>query len=193
MATDKQIQANRENAQSSTGPRTPEGKARSSANRTTHALTGRHTVLPTESQEDFNQLLANLIDEWSPQTETESQQVDLIAHHWWRLLRIARLETDTFARTLEIRQKLALTDDLERLSRYEVRIRRGYQLAIETLRKLQSARQQAAKVPAPPRPLRRVNSNPIPIDRCPPGPPPSLTPDAGVDVIDGQVATPRRL
>ena len=32
MATDAQIQANRENAKKSTGPRTPEGKARVSKN-----------------------------------------------------------------------------------------------------------------------------------------------------------------
>ena len=103
MPTDEQIQANRANAQHSTGPRTPEGKARSSANRTTHALTGRHAVLPTESPAAFDQLLANLRAEWNPQSETESQQVELLAHHWWRLLRIARLENDAFTRPLEIR------------------------------------------------------------------------------------------
>ena len=155
MATDKQIQTNRENARHSTGPRTPEGKARSAANRTTHALTGRHTVLPSESPADFNQLLTNLQDEWNPQSETESQQVELLAHHWWRLLRIARLENDAFARPLAIRQQLALTDEVERISRYEVRIRRAYHQAIETLRKLQQ--------PPAPHKTRNVNTNPIPV------------------------------
>ena len=150
MATDKQTQANRENARHSTGPRTPEGKARAAVNRTTHALTGRHAVLPTESPAAFDQLLADLQDEWSPQTETESQQVELLAHHWWRLLRVARLENDAFTRPLEIRHQLALTDEIDRISRYEARIRRAYHQAIETLRKLQSARR-------PP----RGNSNPI--------------------------------
>ena len=117
------------------------------ANRATHALVGRHAVLPTESAADFDNLLANLVDEWHPKTETESQQVDLLALHWWRLLRIARLENDALTRPLEIRHQLALTDEVERISRYEVRIRRAYHQAIETLRKLQSARRQPAASP----------------------------------------------
>ena len=169
MATDRQIQANRENARHSTGPRTPEGKARSAVNRTTHALTGRHAVLPTESVADFGNLLANLLAEWNPQTETESQQVELLALNWWRLLRIARLENDAFARPLEIRNQLALTDEVERISRYEIRIRRAYHQAIETLRKLQSARRPQ---PAPAREKRNGNTNPIPI-YPPPDQPPS--------------------
>ena len=163
--TDKQIQANRENASHSTEPRTPEGKARSATNRTTHALTGRHAILPSESAADFDHLVANLRKEWDPQTETESQQVELLAHHWWRLLRIARLENDAFTRPLEIRHQLALTDEVERISRYEARIRRAYYQAIGTLRKLQSG---------PGRPERQnVNTNPIPVD-----PPPDQSFDA---------------
>ena len=163
MPTDKQIHANRENAQHSTGPRTPEGKARSSANRTTHALTGRHAILPSESAADFDHLVANLRKEWDPQSETESQQVELLAHHWWRLLRIARLENDAFTRPLEIRHQLALTDEVERISRYEARIRRAYYQAIGTLRKLQSS----PRPPAPSLKIWNVNTNPIPIHPSP--------------------------
>ena len=176
MATDRQTRANRENARHSTGPRTPEGKARSSANRTTHALTGRHAVLPTESAAGFDHLAASLQAEWDPRTETESQQVEMIAHHWWRILRIARLESDAFARPLEIRGQLALTDEVERISRYEVRIRRAYHQAIETLRKLQSARRQPTAEPGK---KRNVNTNPIPADPPPDQPPPPPSRDPG--------------
>ena len=142
MATDKQIRANRENARHSTGPRTPEGKARAAANRITHALSGRHAVLPTESAAAFDQLLNCLQIEWEPQTETESQHVELIAHQWWRLLRIARLENGAFTRTMESGKQLAFTDRIGGLSRYEVPIHRSYQQAIESLRKFQTARRQ---------------------------------------------------
>lgn len=46
MATVKQIEANRRNAQRSTGPKTEEGKARSRRNALKHGLSGRGVVLP---------------------------------------------------------------------------------------------------------------------------------------------------
>jgi len=44
MATEKQVEANRRNAQKSTGPKTEEGKANSRANATTHGMTSRYVV-----------------------------------------------------------------------------------------------------------------------------------------------------
>jgi hypothetical protein len=54
MATQAQFHANRRNAQASTGPRTPEGKAASSANATRHGLSAAFRVLPNENQEEFD-------------------------------------------------------------------------------------------------------------------------------------------
>ena len=48
MATEKQIQANRNNAKKSTGPRTEQGKAASSQNALKHGLLARDAVLPGE-------------------------------------------------------------------------------------------------------------------------------------------------
>ena len=52
-----------------TGPITPEGKARSSQNATTHGATSQQLILPGESQQDFDNLLANLTKEYQPSTD----------------------------------------------------------------------------------------------------------------------------
>ncbi len=66
MSTQKQIEANRRNAQKSTGPRTPEGRAAVHLNGVTHGLTAETLVLPGEDQSDFAVLLADLEAEHCP-------------------------------------------------------------------------------------------------------------------------------
>ncbi len=60
MATPNQTAANRRNAQESTGPRTPQGRAASRLNALKHGLTARHLVIRTESQRDFDDTLTRL-------------------------------------------------------------------------------------------------------------------------------------
>ena len=51
MISEKQLEANRRNAQRSTGPQSVEGKAKSSRNNLRHGLTGQISLLPTEDRE----------------------------------------------------------------------------------------------------------------------------------------------
>ena len=62
MTTEKQLRANRKNAKKSTGPNTPEGKARSSKNALKHGLLARDAVLPGEDPADFDRQLTALED-----------------------------------------------------------------------------------------------------------------------------------
>ena len=55
MATAAQIEANRRNAQKSTGPKTERGKARAKFNAVTHGMTAR-TIMPILPQEDPKEL-----------------------------------------------------------------------------------------------------------------------------------------
>ena len=55
MATAAQIEANRRNAQKSTGPKTERGKARAKLNAVTHGMTAR-TIMPVLPQEDPKEL-----------------------------------------------------------------------------------------------------------------------------------------
>lgn len=59
MPSDKQPQANRQNAQRSTGPRTPQVKARASLNAVRHGLLARQSVIPEEDRAQFLALLAS--------------------------------------------------------------------------------------------------------------------------------------
>ena len=49
----RKLRANRRNAEKSTGPRTPEGKARASRNATTHGVFCRDVVVPGEDRAGF--------------------------------------------------------------------------------------------------------------------------------------------
>ena len=147
--SNRRIEANRRNAQLSTGPRTAAGKARVAQNRTTHALTGAHTLLPGEDPQAYATLLATLFDEHAPATETEAHQVELLAHTQWKLRRAAQLEIDALvsssrpaaeATNAGSGSSFTLTDDVMRAVRYQASIRRSYSLALAELHRLQSAR-----------------------------------------------------
>ena len=60
MATEKQIAANRENAKSSTGPRTDAGKAASSSNALKHGLATRGIIKSQGQQDAFDLIESDL-------------------------------------------------------------------------------------------------------------------------------------
>src|SRR5687767_2004550 len=61
VATERKVEANRRNARLSTGPRTPEGKARSSGNARSHGLFSKVAVLPDEDPAEYAKLLSELM------------------------------------------------------------------------------------------------------------------------------------
>jgi hypothetical protein len=92
MATAPQIAANRENAHSSTGPRTEGGKAQSSRNALTSGLfTLRDFVLPEDNAE-YAQLCASFHSELNPAGAIEQTFADAIVSAAWRLRRCSAVE-----------------------------------------------------------------------------------------------------
>src|SRR5271166_3304627 len=83
---------NRLNSQYSTGPRTPEGKLRSSRNALRHGLTAASPVLPTEDPAAFETHRRQFLDEYQPANPTETHLVHELADTAWRLRRIPLLE-----------------------------------------------------------------------------------------------------
>src|SRR5580658_4179612 len=97
MISEKQLEANRRNAQHSTGPKTVEGKAHSSRNNLRHGLTGQISLLPTEDREAHDKFCNELIESFQPANPIERQFAQSIAEDNWRLNRIRAIEDNMFA------------------------------------------------------------------------------------------------
>jgi len=97
MATTSQILANRENSKSSTGPRTPDGKAASSHNARTHGFSAADPVLPHEDRNQYNEMLERYTSELEPQTAHEEFLVSQMTGARWKLDRLERIEVAMFA------------------------------------------------------------------------------------------------
>src|SRR5258708_6581000 len=66
MPTEKQIEAARQNGAKSKGPKTPEGKQRSSQNATQHAMLAETLVLHNESNAEFQLTLDAYTQQYQP-------------------------------------------------------------------------------------------------------------------------------
>jgi len=95
MATEAQILANRRNAQKSTGPRTPDGKAAVSQNPVKHGLTAATDVINTESKAEFDLYRDRIIAELAPASPMESMLAERVVSLSWRLKRICFIQNQT--------------------------------------------------------------------------------------------------
>jgi hypothetical protein len=110
QASPEQFAANRANAAGSTGPRTPEGKARSAQNARKHGFAAAaYTVVFMEDVNDVADLRADLIEFYHPANSQELFAIERIAIAQHAVLRIARLETGLLTSCLN--QSFTLTDD----------------------------------------------------------------------------------
>jgi len=92
----RKIEANRRNAQKSTGPTSLEGKARCAQNARIHGILAGEVVVRhgdgAEKASDFAQLVTDLHAQLRPQDAIEHVLVDRIAACYWRLRRAQRYE-----------------------------------------------------------------------------------------------------
>ena len=154
MSTLNQMEANRENAIRSTGPRTETGKEISSRNSTRHGLTSRRSILNSEQQEEFDQLHSELTQEYDPQTPTERDLVLEIADQSFRLRRASKIEADLFNQADD--DFLKISSELDKVRRYRTSIERAWHNAIEQIRKIQK---QPAVKPVPPKTAEKIRSD----------------------------------
>src|SRR5690242_6931640 len=75
------------------GPRTAEGRARSSMNALKHGLSAKTLLFPNESSVQFAEILDAYHDCLRPQNQVEAGLVAQLAAARWRLRRVWRYET----------------------------------------------------------------------------------------------------
>ena len=117
MSTDRQIEANRLNAQHSTGPSTPEGRAAVRLNGLKYGLYAETLILPGEDPAEFDALVDRLDSEHQPATPTEELFVSQIAMASWRRLRVQRMEAAFYKN-----KHKEYTQDDNRWYRFRVRV-----------------------------------------------------------------------
>jgi hypothetical protein len=158
MATQSQIDANRRNAQKSTGPTTPEGRAVVRHNALKHGLTSEVLIPMDEDQPEFDRVCEAFESEYQPVGPTEESLLANLVAAKWRLGRARKEETGLFVkhaiqlehdsqeyRELARNGRLAMIVDLDsagpntlaKISRYEARLERSFYKALSELRRTQ--------------------------------------------------------
>ncbi len=102
---------NRENAQHSTGPKTPEGKANVKLNAVRHGACSQQIVFPGEDQDAFLFLGIELMNHWKPATTHERKLVRTLQENEWRLARLRTAETNLWS--------LGITEQIEKYEQYD--------------------------------------------------------------------------
>ena len=93
MASHRQIEANRLNAQKSTGPRSPEGKSRSSMNALKSGIDANSQVIRGELFTDLEALKTEYYGRFHPTTPETRMLVDALIDAEWLLRRFRAVET----------------------------------------------------------------------------------------------------
>lgn len=121
----------------STGPRSVEGKARSSQNAIRHGFTARDIVIPGDLASDFESLQADLLAELQPGSTIEMQYFRQLLRACWNLVRIDREESRIFT---DDGLDVLLSDKHAVLQRYRRQQERSRAEAMKALRQLQTER-----------------------------------------------------
>jgi hypothetical protein len=143
MPSLSRLNANRENATHSTGPRTPTGKAASSLNHLTCGLYTRQDYVRPEERELYKEFCETMVAELGPETLLEQSLAAEITGATWRLRRCSNAEaeladyalTDPLLDEDEATEKKLRSIERARASAHSLLHR-----SINQLRKLQTSR-----------------------------------------------------
>ena len=189
-SSQKRIEANRRNAQTSTGPRTVEGKAKSSTNSTIHGFSSLNMnplapgcFLHSEDESQFLGLLNEYVVTYRPQHPDELDLLTEAVFAKWRQQRIwlaetAQIEIAIAQGESELRKSLPRADAKARLAngiakseavlklylRYDAQLHRHYRNCLKDLRDLQARRLPPDDAPSEPKPPSQATETATPIE-----------------------------
>jgi hypothetical protein len=170
LISDKQHQANLENAQKSTGPITPEGREAIRFNALTYGLRTRQTILERENAAEYSELWDELEADWQPQTRTERCYLETMVTSQWLLRRIAESEQRIYT-------AMKLGEDRFKLLAYvykqRAQLERSFRTAIADMK--QSQKERKLSQPQPPeteQPEKPAQPTSTPAKPTPPQTPP---------------------
>jgi hypothetical protein len=157
MSSQKQIAANRRNAQKSTGPRTPEGKARSSQNALKSGIDSHAQIIHGETPADLERLKFDYHGRFLPNTPEQRMLVDTLIDCEWLLRRFRRVEAEIWQEGMRnqvhctiLGESFARMDEtFARLQRRVDRTQRNYRNALHELERLQAEQAQLESDPEP--------------------------------------------
>jgi len=142
LISEKQQEANRQNAQQSTGPKTPEGKQTVRLNAVTFGMRARSLLIAGEDPEEYAQLWGDLTMEWQPKTKSERLYVEQMSTSQWLLARIAKGESQIYDAPIALDKKFSL---LREVASQRTKLERSFTTAMHELQQLQKQRKAQSK------------------------------------------------
>jgi len=144
MTTKKKAAASRTNSKHSTGPKTPEGKAKCSLNALRHGLYASTLILPEESKEHFDQIRGYLQFLHQPEGPYEQDLVHQLAIIEWKRLRAELIEGSIMQEHAD-EPASAYLPEYNTVSRIQTRLRRDRFKFCQELHHIQAARKKEAQ------------------------------------------------
>ena len=138
MSSQAQIEANRRNAQKSTGPTSPEGKAICSQNALKSGIYAFSHVIRGEDPDEFDALKDAFLEQHKPADPTQLALVDTLIATEWTQRRLRRIEAELWAHELEsLDQNLTRAEYTDPNFQHASPLGRSYLNALEAFSRIQ--------------------------------------------------------
>ena len=188
VISEKQQQANRQNAQKSTGPKTPEGREAVRFNALTYGLRTRETILERENAREYSELWDELDAEWQPHARTERIYLETMVTSQWLLKRIAESEQQIYTiANVEHRFKM-----LAYVYKMRAQLERSFRTAVADMQQSQKERKAVQTQPPQAEQPAKPASAPATKPAAPQAPPPDYVMSGGAEAhpVSCSPATP---